>query len=93
MARIDSAKAMRRATEIGMSRISSRGRASRTERWSVDHRNVANDCRKNSRPPVASSWFTGALPRMGEMMSRCTPMPSSAPRATLTSPPTHIGQP
>ena len=38
-------------------------------------------------------WFTGALPRMGEMISTWTPIPSSAPSATLARPPSQIGQP
>src|SRR6266446_466425 len=73
------AKATRRANDRNMPPYSSVGSVSRTERWSVVHRNVANDWRKNSSPPVASSWFTGALPRIGEMISTCTAMPRSAP--------------
>ena len=69
------------------------GSASRTDLWSVVHRKVANDWKKNRRPPVASSWLMGALPRMGVMISRCTPTPSRAPSAIAASPPSHTGQP
>ncbi len=69
------------------------GRARRTVRWSVVHRNVANDCRKKSSPPVARSWFTGGLPRMGVMIRRCTPTPSTAPSTIEAMPASHIGQP
>src|SRR5438552_663708 len=87
------AKATRRANDRNMPPYSSVGSVSRTERWSVVHRNVANDWRKNSSPPVASSWFTGALPRIGEMISTCTAMPRSAPSPTLARLPIQMGQP
>ena len=73
--------------------ISQLGSEKRTVRWSVDHRNVANDWRKKRSPPVASSWLTAALPRMGEMIRTWTAIPRSAPRASATPPPTQTGQP
>ena len=67
-------KAMSRANETNMPATSRVGSVSRTERWSVVHRNVASDWMKKSRPPVARSWFTGGLFRIGVMIRRCTPI-------------------
>ena len=93
MARIEIAKGMTRVNGRKMPPISTLGRLSRTDRWSVVHRKVANDCRKKSRPPVASSWLIGALVRIGEMISRCTAMPSRAPTTSVTGPASHTDQP
>ncbi len=69
------------------------GSAKRTVLWSVVHRNVANDWRKKRSPPVARSWLTGAFPRIGVMIRRCTPSPSNAPSATDSAPASQRGQP
>ena len=37
-------------------------------RKSVPNSSVARLCRKNSMPPVASSWLIGAEPRIGAMI-------------------------
>ena len=84
---------MRRVNGTKMPATSKLGSESRTDLWSVVHRKVAKDWKKKSSPPVASSWLTGALPRMGVMISRCTPTPSRAPSATRPAPPSHTGQP
>jgi len=44
------------------------GRFTRTDRWSVLQRSVANDWMKKRRPPVARNWLMGGLDRMGEMI-------------------------
>jgi len=92
-ARSATPKAMSRAKDRNIPPTSSTGRSRRTVRWSVVHRKVAKDCRKNRSPPVARSWLMGALARMGEMIRRCTPIPRRPPRATAPSPASQSGQP
>ena len=49
---------------------------------SMPNRMVAADWRKNSTPPVASSWLIGAAPSSGAMTRTCSITPS-APTATI----------
>ena len=93
MARIASTKAMSRVKEMKIPPISMVGSVTRTDRWSVLHRNVAKDWMKKRSPPVARSWLIGGLARIGEMMSRCTARPRSAPRPSEANPASPEGQP
>ena len=58
---------------------------------SMPKRMVAADCRKNSTPPVASSWLIGAAPSSGAITSTCSSTPRTPTAAMHSAAATSIG--
>ena len=60
---------------------------------SIPNASVAAACRKNSTPPVTSSWLMGSAASTGRITNWCSAMPESATISTPASIAASSGQP
>ncbi len=78
IAAIATANAIIRAADRFISPIEMPGSRTPRLRNSTPKVTVATACRKNSTPPVTSSWLIGSAASTGRMMNWCIAAPSAA---------------